>query len=315
MQIFALLALVAAVFAAPNADMRPIITKELVEEINNSGASWTASLDSKFASWTAADAKRLCGTKIDKSAMEGVPVVDTVIEAIPASFDSRTQWPGCVHPVLNQEQCGSCWAFAATEALSDRFAIQTNLSTNVVLSPQDLVSCDTANGNQGCNGGYPIYAWQYMQQTGIVTWDCYPYTSGGGVTGNCLITAKKQTCPASGQTFQLYYAASAYAVAPNVAAIQTEIYTNGPIEVAFDVYEDFFSYTSGVYVHKSGALAGGHAVKMLGWGTLNNVAYWICENSWGTTWGMEGFFLIKRGVDECGIEDNGVAGLAATSSL
>jgi len=92
--------------------------------------------------------------------------------------------------------------------------------------------------------------------------------------------------------------------------------TNGPIEVAFDVYEDFFSYTTGVYVHKTGALAGGHAVKMIGWGVMNNVPYWTVANSWGTDWAdYGGFFYIKRGVDECGIESAGVAGLADTSSF
>jgi cathepsin B len=150
----------------------------------------------------------------------------------------------------------------------------------------------------------------------IVADSCYPYTSGGGVTGNCLIGASP-TCAACGGTgtFQYYNAASAYAVGTTVAAIATEIMTNGPIEVAFDVYQDFFSYTSGVYVHKTGSLAGGHAVKMIGWGTLSGVAYWTVANSWGTTWGMQGFFLIKRGVDECGIESQGVAGLANTSSF
>lgn len=102
----------------------------------------------------------------------------------------------------------------------------------------------------------------------VVADACYPYTSGGGVTGNCKLKSGDTTCPSGSGTVTYYKAASAYAVAPNVAAIQTEIYTNGPIEVAFDVYQDFFSYTSGVYVHKTGALAGGHAVKMIGWGTL-----------------------------------------------
>lgn len=278
---------------------------------------WESSLDNQFASWTLGDAKKMLGARLDDVFRAQAPVVDTVIEAIPAAFDSRTQWPGAVHPIRNQEQCGSCWAFAATEALSDRFAIQTNVTTNVVLSPQDLVSCDNADGNEGCNGGYPIKAWQYMQATGIVTDDCYPYSSGEGVTGNCLLTKTTTQCSdlKGTGTVQLYNAASAYAVGSTVAALQTEIYTNGPIEVAFDVYQDFFSYTSGVYVHKTGSLAGGHAVKMIGWGTLNNVAYWTVANSWGTSWGMDGFFLIKRGVDECGIESAGVAGLADTSSF
>jgi cathepsin B len=308
MQVAVLLLCAVAAFALPDPDMMPLIDEHLVDSVNQAGASWKASLN-KFSSWTMGDAKRLLGTKLDNPYMAEIPRVTTEAEAIPAAFDSRTQWPGAIHPIRNQEQCGSCWAFGATEALSDRFAIQSNLSVNVVLSPQDLVSCDTANGNQGCDGGYPIYAWQYMQTTGVVADACYPYTSGGGVTGNCELSGT--TCPASGQTFQLYNAASAYALGTTVAALQTEIMTNGPIEVAFEVYQDFFSYTSGVYVHKTGSLAGGHAVKMIGWGVLNGVDYWTVSNSWGTSWGMDGFFLIKRGVDECGIEDNGVAGLAS----
>ncbi len=117
----------------------------------------------------------------------------------------------------------------------------------------------------------------------VVSTECYPYTSGGGVTGNCCLIPPSPSCAACGGTgpFKLYYAASAYSVGTTVAAIQTEIMTNGPIEVAFDVYQDFFSYTSGVYVHKTGSLAGGHAVKMIGWGTLSGVAYWTVSNSWG----------------------------------
>lgn len=296
--------------------MVPVIDEDLIRAVKASGAEWEATLNNQFASWTLGDAKKILGARLDDVFRAQAPLVDAEMEGLPSSFDSRTQWPGCVHPVRNQEQCGSCWAFGATEALSDRFAIQTNLSTNVVLSPQDLVSCDNQDGNQGCNGGYPIKAWQYMQNTGVVADACYPYTSGGGVTGNCLIGSNPtcQQCGGSG-TFQYYNAASAYAIGTTVSAIETEIYNHGPIEVAFDVYQDFFSYTSGVYVHKTGSLAGGHAVKMIGWGTLNGVAYWTCENSWGATWGMQGFFLIKRGVDECGIESGCVAGLANTSSF
>jgi cathepsin B len=309
----ALAALLVAASALTDPNMAPLIDEALVNRVKNSDATWEASLNNQFASWTLGDAKKILGSRLDDVFRAQAPLVDLELEALPAAFDARTQWPGAIHPIRNQLQCGSCWAFGATEALSDRFAIETNLSTNVVLSPQDLVSCDNADGNEGCNGGYPIKAWQYMQATGVTTDACYPYTSGAGVTGNCLLPAT--TCPGGTGTVQYYNAASAYAVGTTVAAIQTEIYTNGPIEVAFDVYQDFFSYTSGVYVHKTGSLAGGHAVKIIGWGTLSGVAYWTVANSWGNTWGMEGFFLIKRGVDECGIESAGVAGLANTSSF
>ena len=71
------------------------------------------------------------------------------------------------------------------------------------------------------------------------------------------------------------------------------------MEGAFTVYEDFFNYKSGVYQHVSGGVAGGHAIKVLGFGVENGVAYWLCANSWGPSWGMQGFFKIKQG--DCGI--------------
>jgi len=88
-----------------------------------------------------------------------------------------------------------------------------------------------------------------------------------------------------------------------------DIQKNGPIEVAFDVYQDFLTYKSGVYQQSSGSLLGGHAVKMIGWGTENGLDYWLCQNSWTTSWGDKGYFKIQKGVDMCGIEDGAVAGL------
>jgi len=312
MQVAVILALAAVALARP-AD-KPLLSQHMIDKINADG-DWVASMNNQFADFSARDALRMLGTKMD-SDFSGYTVVDHALapHAIPAAFDARTQWPnGQIHPIRNQEQCGSCWAFGATEAFSDRQAIASNNSINVIFAPQQLVSCDTAGGNEGCNGGYPIQAWDYFVGTGIVADECYPYTSGGGVTGKCLWKAGATSCTATKGTgpATAYKAATAYAIASNnVAAMQTEIMTYGPIEVAFEVYEDFFSYTSGVYVHKTGALDGGHAVKIIGWGVLNGVDYWTVANSWGTTWGMDGFFLIKRGVNECGIESQPVAGHA-----
>lgn len=81
--------------------------------------------------------------------------------------------------------------------------------------------------------------------------------------------------------------------------LKSEIYTYGPLETGFTVYEDFFSYSSGVYQHLSGDEVGGHAVKIIGWGNESGVDYWLCANSWSSSWGEDGFFKIKVG--ECGI--------------
>ena len=103
---------------------------------------------------------------------------------------------------------------------------------------------------------------------------------------------------------------TAYSIpAGNEEAIMTEILMNGPVEASFRVYEDFPNYYSGVYQHVSGKLIGGHAVKMIGWGIENDTPYWLIANSWNPTWGDKGYIKIRRGNNECGIEEEIVAGL------
>jgi len=109
--------------------------------------------------------------------------------ALPAEFDSRKQWPNCIHEIRDQAQCGSCWAFAASEVLSDRFCIATQGKTDIILSPQDLVSCDKSD--YGCQGGYLDHSWQYLVSTGIVSEECFPYTSQKGSVEKCINKCKK----------------------------------------------------------------------------------------------------------------------------
>ena len=113
---------------------------------------------------------------------------------------------------------------------------------------------------------------------------------------------------------ELHKLDEAYAAAApgDVEGMQREIMARGPIEVAFQVFSDFHSYSDGVYARTpSGKLQGGHAVKIVGWGTDpdSGVPFWTVANSWGPQWaGLGGFFRIKRGVNECGIELNAAAG-------
>ena len=93
-----------------------------------------------------------------------------------------------------------------------------------------------------------------------------------------------------------------------VAQMKAELAKNGPIESAFTVYADFVHYKSGVYSHTTGSALGGHAVKIIGYGTENGSDYWLVQNSWTTTWGDGGYFKIKAGSDECGIESQAIAG-------
>jgi len=85
--------------------------------------------------------------------------------------------------------------------------------------------------------------------------------------------------------------------------IQQLIMESGPVETAFTVYSDFENYAGGIYHHVTGQAAGGHAVKFVGWGVDGGVNYWKVANSWNPYWGEKGYFRIKRGNNEGGIEN------------
>ena len=161
------------------------------------------------------------------------------------------------------------------------------------MSPQHMVDCDL--NNFGWDGGYLLLAWDFIQNSGIVDEDCYPYVSGStkvaGECKNACTSANKEWKPSKSKGIDH---------PGSILLIQEEIQKNGPVEAAFTVYEDFMNYKKGVYQHISGGLLGGHAVKCLGWGNEGGVDYWLMANSWGTQWGDNGFFKIKMG--DCGVE-------------
>jgi len=223
---------------------------------------------------------------------------------LPETFDAREQWPNCVHPIRDQAQCGSCWAFAASETLSDRLCIASQGKINLVLSPQDLVSCDKSD--YGCDGGYLDKSWQYLVNTGIVTDDCLPYSSGTGRVAAC---PKTGTCKKG--TWKKYKALD-YTEFQSVDEIKESLVSEGPVETGFDVYDDFMNYSGGVYTRTSDEMLGGHAVKVVGWGVENGDEHWIVANSWGSGWGEEGFFRIKFG--ECNFDSDMIAGRASTKA-
>jgi cathepsin B len=240
---------------------------------------------------------------------------------IPTFFDARQAWPGCLAPIRNQGMCGSCWAFAASLALTDRFCIAswngTSGTRKRLLSPQDLVDCDTncrAPGiecNAGCQGGYLDNVWHYLQDTGVRGDSCYPYVSG--TTGTA--TPCSPNCTGNNTSGQKYQAYSCYQLS-GIQNIQSDILLYGPVMAGFNVYTDFFSYTGGVYIHTWGNLVGGHAVILIGWGVdENGTEYWLAQNQWGTSWGENGYFKIRRGTDECNIEDNVLCALPNLNSV
>jgi len=316
--VFVLLGLAIACHAETYEEMH----SKMMPELNSVKKTWTAGYNPYLAGKSEADLKILCGTRLDK--IEGFPdVIHEKRADLPDTFDAREQWPQCptIGEIRDQSSCGSCWAFGAVEVASDRTCITKGQAADPDISPEDMLACCNSCGF-GCNGGYPIMAMNWWVTNGVVTGGnygtndgCQPYEIKPCPSGCPASPTPKchKTCLAGyDKTYDAdkHHASSAYNVKGNEASIRQEVFDKGPVEAAFSVYQDFFNYHSGVYHHVSGGLAGGHAVKILGWGTEAGTPYWLVANSWNTTWGDKGFFKIRRGNNECGFESGIVAGMA-----
>ncbi|XP_053607419.1 cathepsin B [Plodia interpunctella] len=252
-----------------------------------------------------------------------------VIASLPDNFDPRDKWPNCptLNEIRDQGSCGSCWAFGAVEAMTDRVCTYSNGTQHFHYSAEDLLSCCPICG-LGCNGGMPTLAWEYWKHFGLVSGGsynssqgCKPYEippcehhvpgnrmpcSGDTKTPKCLRTCESNYNVAYKKDKR--YGKHVFSVRGGEDHIRAELFTNGPVEGAFTVYSDLLLYKSGVYKHVQGDALGGHAVKILGYGVENGIKYWLIANSWNSDWGDNGFFKIIRGEDHCGIESSIVAG-------
>lgn len=199
---------------------------------------------------------------------------------------------GALTPIKNQGQCGSCWAFSATEQLESQYF--QKYGTLKELSPQQITSCDTTCN--GCQGGNPIEAWGYVYSFGGQEPSSdYPYTSGTtGQTGTCKST-KADVIEDVGASYSLI--ASTPAQEPNMLA-QIE---DSPMSVCVDA-ELWQTYQGGVITASSGCGTQiDHAVQATGYNAEGN--YWIVRNSWGADWGENGFVWVEYGSNVCGITD------------
>jgi len=304
---------------------RKLTGEALVEHINKQG-KWQAKEYPKFAGKSKEELKRYLGALKKPAHMRrrGQPATVQKLDSAPASFNAIDKWPQCasiIGLIQDQSACGSCWAVSTTSAMSDRLCIASNGVIKKSISALDLMACCSSCG-YGCNGGWPDEAWNYFVETGIVTGN--NYTNGGGCKPYpippCWIdsTTKKAKCPKeptkdykcekkcqasyTDETYandHCYGAISQYFSNQNDDVIR-ELIANGPLVAAFDVYEDFYKYTGGIYEYTGGDYVGGHAVRIVGYGTENGVDYWKVANSWDTFWGEDnGYFRIRRGTNEC----------------
>ncbi|GET90344.1 cysteine peptidase C [Leishmania tarentolae] len=303
----------------------PLLHDNFVAEINTkANGQWSASAENGdlVTGKSLEQVRRLMG--VTNASTDAVPLrkfsVEEMQKDLPESFDAAEKWPMCgtISEIRDQSNCGSCWAIAAAESISDRYCTMSNI-TDRRISTSNLMSCCFACGF-GCNGGVPVMAWLWWVLVGLTTEDCQPYPfpscshhGGSGKHPACPSTIYdtpkcNSTCTDKQLEMVKYKGATSYSV-KGEKEFMVELMTNGPFEVSLQVYSDFIAYKSGVYKHVSGDLLGGHAVKLVGWGTQNGIPYWKIANSWNEEWGDNGYFLIQRGNDECGIESGGVAGV------
>jgi len=210
----------------------------------------------------------------------------------PQADDVDWRLKGAVTPVKDQGQCGSCWAFSATGAIEGINAIKGKDINTISSSEQQLVDCSRSFGNYGCNGGLMDSAFDYIIKSskGLDSESSYPYTARDG---SCKFNRDNIVTTITGHT---------PVPAKNEAALQTAIKLQ-PVSVAIDAaHASFQFYHSGIYFEAACSPTNlDHGVLAVGFGT-NAGDYYIVKNSWGTSWGAQGYILMARNKNNnCGI--------------
>lgn len=210
------------------------------------------------------------------------------VAAPPLGTGSSKDWAGVLTtPVKNQGQCGSCWAFSATEQIESDTMRMTGKS--YILSAQQVTSC-TPRPAMGCNGGFTEAAYDYVTKAGGIEQNSdYPYKSMTGNTGSCTSTASKYVT-----TVSKYYTVN------GETAMSNYVLATGPLSVCVDAMT-WNTYTGGI-MSKCGTNID-HCVQAVGVDTSTG-GYWKVRNSWGSSWGESGYIRLAYGKNTCGITND-----------
>lgn len=202
----------------------------------------------------------------------------------PEQVDWRKK--GAVTHVKNQGQCGSCWSFSTTGGIEGAWFLAGHELVSV--SEQEFVSCD--QNDDGCNGGLMqnAYKWAISSWSGWVTSEsAYPYVSGMGQVPACEYSGKPKVAQIT----------SYKTVAHNENDMATALAGIGPIPIAVDA-TSWQTYTGGIMTNCISSQVD-HGVLLVGMDLSNTPPYWIIKNSWGASWGEEGYIRVEYGKDQC----------------
>ena len=261
--------------------------KEEIAELN-AGDHGAVFGHNEFSDWTADEFKDLLGYK-----PSGRNITEYA-EFEPVSADSSVDWTtkGAVTKVKNQGSCGSCWAFSTTGSMEGAHFIKTG--TLLSLSEQNLVDC--SKKNNGCGGGDMDLAFQYTESAPLESEADYPYKGRKFFHKGCEYDSSKGKVAVS----------SFKDVTPNSSEALKAAIAKGPVSVAIEADKRAFqSYTSGILKASAGCGTNlDHGVLAVGYGEENGTPFYKVKNSWGATWGDEGYIKLEivDGEGTCGIQ-------------
>ena len=254
-----------------------------IEELNSNPEDKATYGVNQFADWTLSERQKLLGITVPFPHEEQSKTPYFVPEnRLKDEREKDWRGSGKISSVKDQGSCGSCWAFAATETVEARWSIEHG--PVIELSESEYVDCSRNFRNQGCNGGWYFWAWDYhLSKNGLATENEYPYKPQDN---NCKANYGVRHSP-----IQNYNRISA-----NIEALKNIILSE-PVAVAVDASNWSF-YSGGVFSNCGNSI--NHAVLAIG---FNKNDEWILRNSWGTRWGADGGFIYLSPGNTCAVLD------------
>lgn len=276
------LAVAASAPAGPAYDPTEEIAR-IQAEIAANGYGWTAGETSMMRMPPAERGQWLGGVAPAEASppAAGASAAGDGTRDLPAVWDWRAH--GGVTPAKSQGGCGSCWAFAAVGALEA--AVRIDSGRIVDLSEQQVLAC--SSGSDGCSAGTLPNALEVLVRRSSVSEACLPYEASDDV-------------PCQYDCRFIAYADGYAPVAADIPSLKQSVYQR-PLVAGMRTYSDFYAYTGGCYEHAGSDLPN-HDVLVVGWDdtACGGAGAWICKNSWGGQWGIDGFFYLRYGSCQLG---------------